>query len=53
MTETWVTQPSGSAFVVAVHNEKGQTVRVHPIPFSTEREAERAAARLNAARLEA
>lgn len=43
----WEAQPSGTAWVVALHNEQGQTIKVHPIPFALEREAERAAVRLN------
>jgi len=43
----WVVQPSGTAFVAAVHNEQGQTVRVHPIPFQSALDADRAVARLN------
>lgn len=46
-TMTWVVQESGEAFVVAVRNEWGETVKVHPIPFTSETEAKRAAARLN------
>lgn len=45
---TWETRPSGNAWVVGQTDEEGQVVRVHPIPFTIKREAERAAARLNA-----
>lgn len=45
------TQPDGfaAALVVPLVNGDARVERVHPIPFVTEREAERAVARLNAA----
>lgn len=43
----WETRMSGAYWVVGLTDEEGQLVRVHPIPFTSEREAERGAARLN------
>lgn len=54
MTEHWEAVHHGGDATVddkpwaaVLRNEHGQDVRVHPIGFDTEREAERAVARLN------
>jgi hypothetical protein len=39
---------SGGYWVVGLTDEEGQLVRLHPIPFLSERDAARGAARLNA-----
>jgi hypothetical protein len=52
MTDHWIVvenQGPGpfKAWVVALVDHQGNHIRVHPIPFPYEREADRAAARLN------
>ncbi len=44
---TWEVRMSGAYWVVGLVDEEGQLVRIHPIPFLSEREAERGAFRLN------
>lgn len=46
---TWEVRPSGSVWAVGLTDEEGQVIRLHPIPFYSEREAHRGADRLNAA----
>jgi hypothetical protein len=46
MTQPWYVVPSGEQFFVA--RRAVWDIHVHPIPFATEREAARAADRLNA-----
>ena len=48
MKEWIVTEGAPGEWILALVDREGRSLREHPIPFNSERDAVRAAARLNA-----